>query len=58
MVDVRCVNAHAIALVVQPHTRGVLREVALAVVAEKLVDLVAIVGDIQVHIAIVVRIKK
>ena len=58
MVDVRCVDPHAIALVVQPHARGVLREAALAVVAKKLVDLVAIVGDIQVHIAVVVRIKK
>ena len=58
MVDVRRVNAHAIALVVQPHTRGILREAALAVVAEKLIDLVAIVGDIKVHIAVVVGIKK
>ena len=58
VVDVRCVDPHAIALVVQPHARGVLREAALAVVAKKLVDLVAIVGDIEVHIAVVVRIKK
>ena len=58
VVDVRCVDPHAIALVVQPHARGVLREATLAVVAKKFVDLVAIVGDIQVHIAVVVRIKK
>ena len=58
MVDISRVNAHAIALVVQSHTCGILREAALAIVPEKLVDLVAIVGDIQVHIPIVVRIKK
>ena len=56
MVDVSRVNTHAMALCPASHPR-VLREAALAVVAEKLIDLVAIVGDVKVHIAVVVGIK-
>ena len=58
MVDVRSVDAHAVSLIVQAHLCSAFCKRTVPVVLEELIDLVAIMGHIQVDITIVVRIVK
>ena len=58
MVDVRSVYAHAVSLIVQAHLCSAFCKRTVPVVLEELIDLVAIMGHIQVDITIVVRIVK